>query len=119
MTICERMFWLIDSKTDKNAAGLAKSLGVTTAQTTNWKARGTDPPAKYIANICEYLEVTPMWLLTGEDGADRGFDIDGREKNLIEHFRALDYDGKARVETTAANEHDRMRLEGDSAKTAT
>ena len=45
-------------------------------------------------------------------------DMDDRERNLIEHFRALDLDGKASVEHTAVEEHRRVRLEGDSEATA-
>ena len=46
-------------------------------------------------------------------------DLDEREQNLIDHFRALDLDGKAEVESVAKHEHDRVRLEGDNSKTAT
>ena len=38
------------------ASGLCKHLGITTNMTTNWKQRGTDPPAKYVIPICEYLD---------------------------------------------------------------
>ena len=39
---------------------------------------------------------------------------DEREQNLINHFRALDLDGKAAVEHAAIEEHKRVKLEGDS-----
>lgn len=43
---------------------------------------------------------------------------DEREQNLVNHFRALDLDGKTAVEYVAAEEHKRVRLEGDSTKAA-
>ena len=54
MTICERMFSELDQK-GLTAYALCKHLGVKTNTTTSWKQRGTDPPAKYIAQICEFL----------------------------------------------------------------
>ena len=119
MTICERMFMLIDNTPGKTASGLCKRLGLKTNATTTWKTRGTDPPAKYLVCICEYLGVPVEQLLTGEiKQSDGSFTLDEREKNLIEHFRALDLDGKASVEHKAVEEHRRVRLEGDSEATA-
>ena len=45
-------------------------------------------------------------------------EMDERERNLIEHYRALDLDGKATVEAAAVNEHKRVKLEGDSTSAA-
>ncbi len=66
MTICERMFAAIEAK-GLTAHGLAKVIGVGTNQTTNWKQRNTDPPAKYILPICEYLGCSVEYLLTGQE----------------------------------------------------
>ena len=66
MTINERLFDELDKKR-LSAAGLCKVLGIGTGQTTSWKQRGTDPPAKYIAKICEYLGCSVEYLLTGEE----------------------------------------------------
>ncbi|MBQ6894846.1 MAG: helix-turn-helix transcriptional regulator [Clostridia bacterium] len=64
MEINEKMFSLIDGKI-RTEAQLAKYLGLTTGQISTWKKRKTDPPAKYIARICEYLDV-PLTYLLGE-----------------------------------------------------
>lgn len=119
MTICERMFDLLESTPGKNASGLCRKLGVKTNKTSNWKQRNTDPPAKFIIPICEYLGVSVVYLLTGDlEPVVESVDLDEREQNLIEHFRALDLDGKATVESAAVNEHKRVKLEGDSEETA-
>ena len=65
MTISERMFSLLDER-GLSASGLCKVLGVGTNQTTNWKQRNTDPPAKYIVLICdERLPEREQLLLLG------------------------------------------------------
>lgn len=66
MTICERMFLVMEEKGLK-AINLAKKLNISTGVTTGWKQRGTDPPAKYISQICEFLDCSPEYLLTGQE----------------------------------------------------
>ena len=65
MTICERMFSIMEEQ-GKRPADLCKLLKIGTAQTTAWKQRNSDPPAKYIMQIAQFLGVTPEFLLTGE-----------------------------------------------------
>lgn len=89
MTICERMFAAIDTK-GLTAHGLAKVIGVGTNQTTNWKQRNTDPPAKYILPICEYLGCSVEYLLTGQEAEKSpvpGLTENGRE--MLELFDQL------------------------------
>lgn len=104
MTICERMFQLIDSKPNKNAAGLCRVLGVGTAQTSNWKSRNVDPPAKYLEQICEYLDVSIEYLVTGTDK-----ELTQEENTLLLRFRSLDEEGKEEVLHAALSEIRRMR----------
>lgn len=68
MTICERMFSRM-KKDGKMPADLCRIIGVGTAQTTAWKQRNTDPPAKYIYQISQFLDVSLEWLLTGVDNS--------------------------------------------------
>ena len=42
-------------------------LHIGTSTVSNWKNRGTNPPAKYIIPICDFLNVSPEYLLTGEN----------------------------------------------------
>ncbi len=81
MTISERLFAMLDER-GLRASGLCKHLGIGTNITTGWKQRGTDPPAKYIAPICEYLDCSLEYLLTGEETKKEpapGISENGRE----------------------------------------
>lgn len=107
MTICERVFWLLSTTKGKSAAGLCKELGLNTSVTTNWKNRGTDPPAKFIIPICEYLGVSVTFLLTGEEVRDTSESaFDEEEAELLNYFRSLDTRGK-RVVLVAADQEQR------------
>ena len=66
MTISERLFDEI-SRRNLTAYGLCKALGINPTTTTNWRQRNTDPPAKYILPISEFLGCSVEYLLTGED----------------------------------------------------
>lgn len=66
MTICERLFEMLGDQRGKQEQ-LAKYLGVAPTVLTNWKKRNTDPPAKYIVPICEFIGCTLEYLLTGVD----------------------------------------------------
>ena len=100
MTICERMFALLDEN-GLSANGLCKELGVGTGQTTNWKQRNTDPPAKYIAPICKYLGCSVEFLLTGQEPQEtkkeptQEMSLD--ELEMLELFRALPYREQQRI----------------------
>lgn len=106
MTICERMFSIIDSNPKKNAAGLCKVLNIGTSVTSGWKSRNADPPAKYITQICEYLDVSVFFLLTGEDNSMNGLSAD--ESRIISKYRTLDEDGRDAVRGVLLNEQRRI-----------
>lgn len=57
MTINERIFLEIERKKLKQS-DLAKILKVRTSVITTWKTRGTNPPAEYLTQICEFLGIT-------------------------------------------------------------
>ncbi len=62
MSIIERIVQTMDNK-NLNQNELCSKLGIRNSTFSTWKTRNTDPPAKYILLICEYLNVTPDWLL--------------------------------------------------------
>lgn len=66
MSIIERITQIMDTK-NLNQSDLCKILGIKDSTFSTWKTRGTDPPAKYILLICEYLGVSVDYLLGRTD----------------------------------------------------
>ncbi len=89
MTICERLFATLDAK-KKTAADLCKVLGLGTSQTTSWKKRNTDPPAKYLIQISDFLDVSLEYLLTGVDSSSAK--LSPLETEMLAMFRGLPAD---------------------------
>ena len=84
MSIIDNLLQLLDEK-GLSQADLCKYLGTNTSTMTNWKQRGTDPAAKYIIPICEFIDVSPYMLLTGNEKPLDSSD----EELLLTYYRQL------------------------------
>ena len=82
MTICERIFELINKKSLKTA-DLAKKLDIQQSVLSNWKKRNTNPPMEYALVICEFLGITIEELITGKSGNA----ITPEEKRLLDAYK--------------------------------
>ena len=98
MTINERMFTILDSNPNKSAAELCRVLGVGTAQTSNWRKSGTDPKAKQLEAIANYLEVSIQYLVTGNDKNPQPLKADERE--VLSMYNRLSHNHKQVIKTT-------------------
>lgn len=115
MSIIERITQIMDTK-NLNQSDLCKILGIKDSTFSTWKTRGTDPPAKYILLICEYLGVSVDYLLGRVDEPTatiktvQGYitphenhiksqdnSLDGMEKEMIEEFKKLTFNDKVKV----------------------
>lgn len=71
MTVSERIFELIKERgyTQKE---FSKKTGIAESTISDWKKKGTNPVSDKILMICEVLEVSPYFLLSGaENKGDR------------------------------------------------
>ena len=66
MTISERIFELIKERgyTQKE---FSKKTGIAESTISDWKKKGTNPVSDKILMICEVLEVSPYFLLSGAE----------------------------------------------------
>lgn len=74
------------NRKNKKQSDLCAYLGINTSTMTNWKNRSTDPPSKYIIPICEFLDVTPYFLLTGKE---KKMSIPDDELELLTYYKEL------------------------------
>ena len=63
-------------------------LGIRTSTMSTWKTRNSDPPAKYIKPIADFLGVSVHYLLTGEEAPARKLTT-AEEDELLGLYRAL------------------------------
>lgn len=99
MTISERIFVLLKTK-HLSQKELSEYTGLSPAAISSWKANGTNPSADKLIKICEFLNVTPYYLLTGqtdpsvplviaEDSSGYHNPYESDETDMITMFRKL------------------------------
>lgn len=66
MLMIERIYYELE-KQNLKASALCSYIGISTAQLSTWKKRGTDPKAIYIPKIAEFLNVSQNYIITGEE----------------------------------------------------
>lgn len=96
MTICERIFSIIDNKGLKTV-DLARKLDIKQSVISNWRKRNTNPPMEYSLVICEFLGISIEELITGIPGNT----ITEEERELIEAYRRAGTTAKTAIMANA------------------
>ncbi|MBQ8349840.1 MAG: helix-turn-helix domain-containing protein [Ruminococcus sp.] len=102
MSIINRIIQIMDKK-HLNQSELCNKLGIRDSTFSTWKTRGTDPPAKYILLICEYLNVSADYLLGKEEkntniiNSYNEKQFDETIKQVSEAFSKLSFSDKTKV----------------------
>ncbi len=78
MTISERIFERLE-QLDMTQKELSKRTGIKETAISEWRKKKTNPSSEKIMPICEALNVTPEWLLSGIDAA-------GSRKDHMDYF---------------------------------
>ncbi len=99
MFIINNLLLLLEKKGLKQA-DLCEAIGISSSTMTNWKNRGTDPPAKYIIPICEFLNITPYLLLANKESSPT-IDLKADEQELIDIYKNLSTMNKGRLRERA------------------
>lgn len=91
---------LLLEKKGLKQADLCEAIGISSSTMTNWKNRGTDPPAKYIIPICEFLNITPYLLLANKESSPT-IELKADEQELIDIYQNLSTMNKGRLRERA------------------
>ena len=70
MNVAQRIFELLKIK-NKKQSELAEYVGISKAAISDWKGKGTNPTTEYLVKICEFLNVSLDYLLTGEEKTNK------------------------------------------------
>ena len=85
MTINQRIFKLLEERNLKSS-DLASCLNIRDSTVCSWKSRGTNPPSDYLLRICEFLNISANYLLSGEEITPK---LNPNESELLELFNQL------------------------------
>ena len=104
MTISERIFLKIN-ELGISQKEFSERTGIAQSTISEWKSKKTNPTADKILIICDVLDVTPYWLLSGaEKSGKRGNKSDyyvvGKESDLgimVTDYNSLSQRNKDRI----------------------
>lgn len=89
MTISQRIFEELRKK-GKSQKDLADATGISTSTISSWKKHGTNPLADSICSIAQFLDVSPEYLLSGEDKNKSSLpELTENEQAIVRVFKEL------------------------------
>lgn len=95
MEIIERILKIMEEKNIK-ITDLSNELGINQSVVSAWKARKTNPPLKFAHQICNVLNVSPSYLLTGKE--DTTYIFTEEQIDLINKYELLSDKNKGKVD---------------------
>lgn len=79
---------------NRTQADICNYIGINYSVFTTWKKRGTEPPTKYLIKICEFLNLSLNYLLTGEEKPETSTE---KEQEMLNLFRRLPNDEQSKL----------------------
>lgn len=100
--ITERISKLFESNKTKKKKQLAEKIGISESTLSTWLKKKRDIPPEYLLPICEFWNISLIWLLTGNDTPcskenENITPITENEQELLLLFRELPNYSKDRV----------------------
>lgn len=99
MNISQNLSHIIKEKKITQKA-LSKQLGVPTSTINNWIKLNRSIPSEFIIPICEFLDITPYLLLTGENVSSKSV-LGPDEQELLDIYSSLSPKSQGQVKERA------------------
>lgn len=100
MDICQNLNSILKERkiTQKE---LCQQIGITESKLSYWLTKGKSIPSEYIVPICEYLNISPIFLLTGQENDSKNHIILSKEEiEFIKKYRYLSNKSKSEIRNT-------------------
>lgn len=109
LSIGERVLLCLE-QSNKTQAELARYLNTKQSTVLGWTKLGRSPTADVIIRICEFLNISAEYLLTGKESPIAITEVSEPHKAVIKKYRALDEHGKDIVDIVLEKEYGRIIL---------
>lgn len=112
MTVSERVYEVLKAQKHTQVE-LAEYLGASTSSVGYWFNKGGDIPSRFLLPICQFLNITTNYLLTGVpdpviDTTPTADSLSEDEQELVRTYRLLDREGRIMVMATAYSHKSRL-----------
>ena len=96
MTVGQRIIQILKDRGIQQIE-LARYLGASQSTVNGWNLKNRNPTSEYIIPICEFLKVTPTYLLTGEEDEKTDYTASNDERKLLKCYRQLPPELKSKL----------------------
>lgn len=96
MTVGQRIIQILKDRGIQQIE-LARYLGASQSTVNGWNLKNRNPTSEYIIPICEFLKVTPTYLLTGEEDEKTDYTTSNDERKLLKCYRQLPPELKSKL----------------------
>ena len=97
MDICQNLNSILKKRkiTQKE---LCQQIGITESKLSYWLTKGKSIPSEYIVPICKYLNISPIFLLTGQESDSKNqITLSKEEIEFIKEYRYLSNKSKSEI----------------------
>jgi len=96
------------NKTGITKAQLSRGTGIRSNTISDWQTKGTNPSSDKISCICEFLNISTDYLLTGKESARSVPSMSEDVQELVSTYESLDAVGQTMVKAKAFEELRRL-----------